>query len=121
MDEYIKFKTLLFKYHFIFSVIILSFFYSLSFNTAANGYILGAFVSVINFYLLSKTNERITFFKDRFNSYSIKWFFLRYLLYALALIASLKKEYFSLGGAVIGLISMQMVIFSLLILGRLKE
>ena len=121
MEEYLKFKTALFKYHIIFSIIILSFFYSLNLITEANGYILGAFVSGINFLLLSKTNEKIALLKDRFEPYSRKWFFLRYILYAIALIASVKKNYFSMGGAVLGLLSMQMVIFSSLILGRLRD
>ncbi len=121
MEEYIKFKEKLFKYHIIFSIIILSLFYALNLRYEANGYILGAIVSLVNFFLLAKTNEKIVLLKDKFNSYSQKWFILRYLLFFLALIAAYKKDYFSLSGTIIGLLSMQISIFSSLILGKLRS
>jgi len=121
METYTKFKTTLLKYHIYFSIIVLSLFYTLNLFKEANGYILGAAVSIINFLLIAKTNENIFHLKDKFISYSRKWFFLRYILFALAIIASLKKTYFSLGGTLIGLLSMQLVLFSSLIFGRLNE
>ena len=121
MEEYIKFKEKLIKFHIIFSIIILSLFFALNLKNEANGYILGALISLTNFFLLSKTNEKLLFLKDKFHSYSQKWFFLRYFLFALAIIIAMKKQYFSLAGTVIGLLSMQLAIFSSLILGKLRD
>ncbi len=120
MENYIKFKTTLFKYHIIFCIIIISLFYTLNMPKEANGFILGAFVSIVNFFLLAKTNEKILILKEKFNSYSTRWFFLRYLLFALALIAAYKKSYFAVAGTVIGLFSFQLAVFSSLILGKLR-
>ncbi len=121
METYIKFKGKLVKYHIIFSIIVLSLFYTLNLIKEANGFILGAIVSLANFFLLAKTNEKIIFLKDRFFSYSQRWFFLRYLLFAFAIIASFKKSYIGLGGTILGLLSMQFSIFCSLLLGKLED
>ncbi len=121
MENYIKFKTTLLKYHIVFSIIVLSLFYSLNLIKEANGFILGAFISLVNFFLLARTNEKILVLKDKFESYSKRWFFLRYLLFALALIISFKKSYISLSGTIIGLFSIQLAIFCSLILGKLRD
>jgi hypothetical protein len=49
--------------------------------------------------------------------YIIKWFLLRYLLYALALIIAFKKPYFDFGATILGLFSIQVTLmFSKIIL-----
>ena len=122
MESYNKFKMKIIKNHIVFSIIVLSLFYALKLTNEANGYILGAIVSMANFIILGKINEKLlTLGEDKFQSYSKKWFFFRYLLFALALIGSFKKDYFSLSGTVIGLISLQISIFFSMILGKLRE
>ncbi len=121
MENYERFKNQIIKYHLFFSIIIISLFYSLNLPKYVNAYILGAFVSIISFILMAKTNEKIFFLRKNFTSYQRKWFILRYILIALVLVASLKKNYFNFAGAVIGIFSIQLTIFSSLILGKLRN
>ncbi len=115
MKEYTVIRDEILKSHLIFSFIVLSFFYLLGRINYANGFILGAAVSSINFIIMSKNNLKILTLKEKFIQYSTRWMILRFVLFVLALIISLKYPKISFGGTVLGLISIQMVIFLSLI------
>ncbi len=112
MTEYFIFRNRILKEYLILSTIFIVFFAAVGKSVLAYGFILGTLVSGINFYLISLTNLKlldnssVKIKKFQF----FKWFVLRYLLCALALVAAFKKPFFDFGATVLGLFSIQLTL-----------
>jgi hypothetical protein len=112
MTEYFSFRNRILKEYLILSTIFVVFFVAVGRTSSAYGFILGAVVSGINFYLISLTNLKLLQVNKvnvrRFHF--LKWFFLRYFLYALALTVAFEKPFLDFGSAVLGLFSIQLTL-----------
>ncbi len=112
MTEYFVFRNKILKEYLILSTIFIVFFIAVGKPMLAYGFILGAVVSGVNFYIMSLTNLKLLEkggLKQK-QLQIVKWFFLRYVLYGIALIVAIKKPFFDFGSAVLGLFSIQLTL-----------
>lgn len=74
-------------------------------------YIFGTIISMLSFKLLDNTiNRAVQMPPDRAVSYSIKHYFLRYLIYFIVLASSLVADYLNFISALLGLMMVKIVI-----------
>jgi len=88
------------------STIFITLFFAIGENRIAYGFIFGAAISAINFYIMSLSNLQLLNIqnnKKTILSFINKNLAFRYILYFLALLVSLKHPFFGFSGTLIGL------------------
>ncbi len=113
MTTYFLFRDKIIKEYLILSTIFLALFFAFGEKSYAYGFILGAVISGINFYLISLNNIKLLNLsktKSKLQYFILKWLFLRYILYFLALFVAIKNPLFSFGGTLIGFFAIQITL-----------
>jgi len=113
MTDYFIFRNSILKYCLILSTIFITLFFVLGENRLAYGFILGAIISTINFYLMSLSNLKLITIQQSSRAilnFISKNLLFRYILIFLTLIIALKYPLISFSGTLIGLFVVQMSI-----------
>ncbi len=106
MTEYFIFRNNIIKSGLILSTIFITLFFVTGENRLAYGFIFGAIVSIINFYIMSLSNMKVLNLsnnKKNILNFVSKNLVLRYLLYFLTLLIALKHSLLSFSGTIFGI------------------
>ncbi len=106
MTEYFIFRNNIIKYCLILSTIFITLFFVVGDNRLAYGFIFGATISIINFYLMSLSNLKLLNVNGDRKSilqFITKNLAFRYILYFLAIVVALKHPFLSFSGTLLGL------------------